>query len=71
MNDAWAAVRELQTRACALAIDSKLSNSLRMAGIKITEQVILLFTAGTAPPLPGVQVSSVLCVASDLGRQLC
>ncbi len=70
MNQAWTAVRDMQTRACALAMGNP-SACLRIGGIKLLEQAVLAFTADTAPTaLPGDHMKHLPQYLGSLAEQL-
>ena len=50
---AWEAARRMQGVACGLAGQTQRPDSVRLAGAKVLEGVVLMYTAETAPRLAG------------------
>jgi len=49
---AWDNARSMQQAACGL-VRTHTHDGVRLSGLKLLESTILLFTDGTAPPVPG------------------
>lgn len=68
-DSAWAAVQQLQQSVSSMAASSQKDAALRIAGLKMSEQAVLLYTSAAAAQSPSA--AALVTAADGLARSMC